>query len=82
MFRSLEGCGGTMFESPVVGSEGAPSLSCYFAFVAPTLGSEFSVPLGCHTIWGRAGSDPAPPPRDPETPEEPEEDPPTTDPGG
>jgi len=60
-FYSLEACGSSIFESPVVGSAGAPPLSCYFGFGASTLGSEFSLsPWGTGPSGEGRGPDPAP----------------------
>jgi len=58
---ALEDCSDAIFETPVVGSAGAPLLSCYFTFGTPTSGLEFS-PARWVTGPSRAerGPDPAP----------------------
>jgi len=62
---TLEDCSDAIFETPVVGSEGAPPLSCYFTFGAPTSGSEFSpAPWVAEPSRAERGPDPAPAPGD------------------
>jgi len=66
-FHLLEGCGTAIFESLVAGGEGAPALSCFFGFGAPTLGSEFSLSPWVTTPPGaERETDSAPAPADSE----------------
>jgi len=82
-FDALEDCSGAIFETPVAGSEGAPTLSCYFSFCAPTLGS-WSPPAPWVTgpYVAERGPDPAPELGFLNTPGEPARAPPAPDPGG
>jgi len=84
-FYSLEACASSIFESPVVGSAGSPSISCYFGFAASTMRSELSLsPWGTGPSGEGRGPEPAPGDSNsgPPPPVEPGKDPPATDPGG
>jgi len=80
-FHLLEGCGTTIFESPVTVGEGA--MSCFIGFGASTMGSEVPLsPLGATPSGAGQGPDPAPAARDPDTSKEPVKPSPAADPGG